>query len=108
MDEEKLTEYILKAVQAGKQETSGLVSDLKKQFGQDHDLLVRVHTLLETGLDDIKDLKMNLVQRVDFLEKDIIKIRGEVSPIRKVVYGIVTVILTIVIGAMVYQVIIKP
>ncbi|MDR6305908.1 hypothetical protein GGQ85_003634 [Nitrobacter vulgaris] len=63
------------------------------EYQTDHDLLIRVNTLMETMANDIKEMKSHFVTQSEFW------------PVKVLVYGCAGMILTSVIGALLYLVI---
>jgi hypothetical protein len=59
----------------------------------DHDLLIRVNTLMETMAVDIKDMKSHFVTQAEFW------------PTKTLVYGCTGIMLTGIVGALLYLVI---
>lgn len=63
------------------------------EYQTDHDLLIRVNTLMEMMANDIKEMKSHFVTQSEFW------------PVKVLVYGCAGMILTSVIGALLYLVI---
>jgi hypothetical protein len=63
------------------------------EYQTDHDLLIRVNTLMETMANDIKEMKSHFVTQAEFW------------PVKALVYGCTGMILTSVIGALLYLII---
>jgi hypothetical protein len=79
--EQQIKEIVYQAVQATKQENSGLISELKNRSQADHDALTKligsvddfkgiVNDRFQDIKADIKELKDGISNRVDILEKE--------------------------------------
>jgi hypothetical protein len=63
------------------------------EYQTDHDLLIRVNTLMETMAIDIKEMKQHYVTQAEFW------------PVKMLVYGCVSLMLTSLVGALLFLVI---
>jgi hypothetical protein len=63
------------------------------EYQTDHDLLIRVNTLVETMSNDLKDMKSHFVTQAEFW------------PVKVLVYGCTGLMLTTVVGSLLYLVI---
>jgi hypothetical protein len=50
----------------------------------DHDLIIKIHTVVQRLVDDVKDIKDNTVGRIEALEKDKVDVKDLESEIKKV------------------------
>jgi len=63
------------------------------EYQTDHDLLIRVNTIVEGMASDIKDMKAHYVTQAEFW------------PVKMLVYGCVALMLSTLMGALLYLVV---
>lgn len=81
----------------------------------DHDLLIELRTEMRSMRDEIKELKNGVVKRVENLENDKMSkedaksliTKDQFEPVKKLVYGCASIILSSVVIGLVYLVIQK-
>lgn len=80
-------------------EVYGLITETRKEFGE---AILRVENKVEAIAKSFNDFEAG---RLSTLEKDFAEIKAKHAPIEKIVYGMVALILTSVLGALLYLVI---